>query len=479
MSGLPLLEGVLKYAGEKNISFCMPGHKGGRGFLETPEGEKLVSSFLKCDVTEVEGVDNLHKAEGIIKESLKLLSDYYGSKKSYMLINGSTCGNLIMIFSAFNEGDKIIVERNCHKSVMNGIILRKLKPVYIKNKMNHKYNAPLSVDEEHLLDIIENNKDAKGIILTYPSYYGVCLNLKKIIDKAHENKMLVLADAAHGAHFGVNNKLPESPVKLGADMVVMSAHKTLPSLTQTSFLHIGNNVDEERVNFYAGVFQSTSPSYLFMCSMDYARYYLEKYGEEEYEKLIYLTEKYREQVNTISQIHVLGAEEAQTEECREVYAVDPTRFVINAKIGISGYKILSYLRSCGIQAEMADANNVVLIFSPFNHEYEFEKLYYALRNCPFEDMKEEQPRPIISHIPEAVMMPFEAVQSEKELLTLKEAEGRICAENIVPYPPGVPLVTMGEIIDNETVNVIRYYLKNNAEVLGLNNGRISCIAGRK
>ena len=164
MSRLPLVEGVLKYIKEKNISFCMPGHKGGLGFLKTNARKELYENFIKGDITEVDGVDNLHHPEGIIKESQQLLSEYYGSTKSYFLVNGSTSGNLAMIFSCFNEGDKIIVERNCHRSIFNAIIMRKLKPVYIKNKIHYKYDAPFPIDKEHFFSLIKENKDAKGII---------------------------------------------------------------------------------------------------------------------------------------------------------------------------------------------------------------------------------------------------------------------------------------------------------------------------
>lgn len=200
-----------------------------------------------------------------------------------------------MIFSCFKEEDKIIVERNCHRSIFNGIIMRKLKPIYIKNKVYRQFNAPLSIDLEHFLSLIKENKDAKGIVITYPNYYGVCPNLKVIIKEAKKYDMKVLIDSAHGAHFGVCEKLPKSALELGADMVVMSAHKTLPSLTQTAFLHIGKDsiIDINKVDFYISAFSSTSPSYLFLCSMDYSRFYLEKYGQEHYNELINRANYYR------------------------------------------------------------------------------------------------------------------------------------------------------------------------------------------
>lgn len=472
MAELPILEGTLKYAREQNISFCMPGHKGGRGFIDVPEGKELYDDILKCDITEVDGVDNLHNAEGMIKESAELLSRYYGSKKSYFLVNGSTSGILTMIYAAFNEGDKVIVERNCHRSVFNGIILRKLTPIYIRNKIYSKYNAPLAIDEEHLLSIIEENKDAKGIIVTYPNYYGICMNLQKIIRAAQNHNMMVLVDSAHGAHFGASEKLPQSAVKLGADIIVTSAHKTLPSLTQTAFLHIGKNVDKQKVDFYYSALQSTSPSYPFMCSMDYARFYLEKYGRNAYDRLVGILNLYREKIDSIPHMRVIGPEDRNT---NGIFDIDLTRFVINLDRGFSGHKLLKYLRKCHMQAEMSDVSNVVLIITPFNTEDEIEKLYEALLKCPMDSIREETVDVIPYDIPKCMLIPYEALESDKEMISIEDSEGRICGNNIVPYPPGIPLIVMGEVIGSHEIDMIKYYMKSNAEILGVEEGKISVL----
>lgn len=461
MSKLPLVEGVLKYIKENNTLLCMPGHKGGKGFMATAIGRELYENFIKGDITEVEGLDNLHNAEGIIKEAQEYLAQLYGSKKSYFLVNGSTSGNLAMIFSSFNEGDKIIVERNCHKSIFNGIMLRKLKPVYIKNKINKKYDAPLSIEEEHFLHVLEENNDAKGIIITYPNYYGVCPDLKFIIREAKNRNMKVLVDSAHGAHFGVCKGLPESAVKLGADMVVMSSHKTLPSFTQTAYLHVGKGVDLDKVEFYLSVFLSTSPSYMLMSSMDYARFYLEEYGKEDYTRLLKFGEIYRDKINKIKGFHVLCREDM----CKE--DIDLSRYVINLEKGYSASKFSNYLREKNIQAEMNDNQNVILIFSPFNKEENFEKLYNIIKECPLDSLKQEYYNILNYNIPESKLAPFQVLNSKSKEISLQDAAGRICAKSIVPYPPGVPLVMMGEIIDEDIIGMIKYYLENGTDVIGV------------
>lgn len=467
MSELPLINGVLKYIKENNILFCMPGHKGGRGFLNDDEGSVFINNLLKFDMTEVDGLDNFHNAQGIIKEAQCKLKEYYKSKKSYFLVNGSTSGNLIMIFSTFREGDKIIVERNCHRSIYNAIILRKLKPIYIKNNVNPKYNAPLSIDLEHFLCVIRQNKDAKGIVITYPNYYGVCTNLEIIIKEARKYNMKVLVDSAHGAHFGVNELLPKTPLQLGADMVVMSSHKTLPSLTQTAFLHINENVDEEKVDFYVSAFSTTSPSYILMCSMDYARYYIETKGNEDYRRLIQIAELYRNKINKINGFHIINKEDLEN----EAYDMDKTRYVINLDKGFSGHKLESYLRTQGIQAEMSDSQNVVLILSPFISEKEFKRLYEVLLNCPMETIKDDYKKIANFNIPEMVYTPYEAFNREKIKIKYNNACNKVCGCSIVPYPPGIPLVMPGEIISSDIISAIDYCVENKVTLLGVDENQ--------
>jgi arginine/lysine/ornithine decarboxylase len=471
MSRLPVVDGIINYIKEDNAPFSMPGHKNGRGFLTTEEGKKLYQSIITGDITEVEGVDNLHNAEGIIKEAQELLRDLYGSYRSYFLVNGSTSGNLAMIFSCFNEGDKIIVERNCHRSIFNAIILRKLRPIYIKNVISKSYNAPFSIDMEHFFKIINEHPDAKGVVITYPNYYGICTDLKVVINSAKKKNMLVLVDSAHGAHFGFSSELPETAVKLGADMVVMSAHKTLPGLTQSAYLHVSANVDINKVRFYISAFTSTSPSYMLMCSLDYARFFMETEGKHAFERCIEIANRYREKINSLPAFHVLDRADIKKEFSKYNYDIDLTRFVIHMDNNCSGQGLLEYLRGNAVQCEMSDDTNVVLILSPFNIELDYEKLYIALKQCPLEQLKTDFPRTLINDLPQTVMLPYEVMDKESSLVEIDEAVGRISAASIVPYPPGVPIIMQGEIVDEEAAYMIKYYLESNRSVLGVNDGK--------
>lgn len=469
MAKLPLVEGVLKYVKENNISFCMPGHKGGRGFKATSIGEKMINNLSQLDITEVDGVDNLHNPEGIIKEASKLLSNYYGSEKSYFLVNGSTSGNLSAIFSCFDEGDKIIIERNCHSSIFNAIVMRKLIPVYVKSKLNNKYNAPLSIDMEHFSKILNENLDAKGIIITYPNYYGICCNLKLICENAKKYKMTTIVDCAHGAHFGACSSLPQNPLMLGADIAVMSAHKTLSAFNQTAFLHVSSTakVDLDRLNFYVSAFTTTSPSYMLLCSLDYCRYYLEAYGQEEYTILIEVAKHYKNKINSLPNFHII--------ESSDGVIVDPTRYVINVANGLSGNLFEKYLKENGIQAEMNDSSNVVLIFSPFNSKTEFEKLYQCIKNCNVSQLKESISINMQYDIPKMILEPYNVFQLPKKWVGIEDSVGCISARNIIPYPPGIPLIMMGEEIGNDCLNIVKYYMKCGNTVMGIKEKQVQVV----
>ncbi len=472
MSKLPIVEALLKYSKESNSYFATPGHKMGRAFYNIKEGKEILDNFIDLDITEVDGVDNLHNPSGVIQEAQEYLSDYYSSEKSYFLVNGSTSGNLAMIFASFDEGDKIIVERNCHRSVYNGIILRKLRPIYIKNRISDKFNTSLSIDEDYLFNLIEENKDAKGIIITYPNYYGICCDLKKIVLKAKEHNMKVLVDCAHGAHFGVIEELPENPMKLGVDMAVQSAHKTLPSLTQTAYLHIGNKDDIDKANFYVSMFLSTSPSYLFLATMDFSRYFMEKYGQRYYTELLALCQEFKQKINRLGVYHIIGEKDLIDEN---IYDIDKTRYVINLPKGFSGHKLLSYLKEESIQCEMSDERNVVLIFSPGNSRSDFELLYKALEKCDINKLKAKIVKVIESNIPQMKMMPYEVIDRKKKKVKIIQGVNEICGHAIVPYPPGIPLVMPGEFITKEITDIIQYYIDINVTLLGVEDNELTIV----
>lgn len=473
MKNIPIVNGISMYLKEEIVPFSMPGHKMGRGF------SGLEEILLKGDLTEVEGLDNLQHPEGIIKEAEDKLSNLYKSKKSYFLVNGSTCGNLIMIFSLFKEGDKVLVERNCHKSIMNGIIMRKLKPIFINNIFHSKLKAPVGIDLNHLKEQIKVNKEVKGIILTYPNYYGVGVNIDETIKIAKESKLKIGIDSAHGAHFGFNKQLPKSVQDLTADIVIMSAHKTLPSLTQTAWMHVNNEIFIEEVEFYKNIFMSTSPSYMFMMSLDYARNFLENYGEEAYDNLFKIIDKFKSDIKDLSYFKILDKDFLISGLENNIkindIKIDKSRIVINLEQNLNGNKLLDYLRTKKIQCEMSDNKNVVLIPSPFNTEEDFQFLKTVLQNCDIKCIEDEEIDFYLTDLPNKEIEPYEVLELEYERIDINDAVGKIVAESIVPYPPGVPMLIMGERIEKKHIKLLNEYIKNKVDLIGIKEKKVKVV----
>lgn len=465
---LPLVEALLKYHEEGNVPFSMPGNKQGQAFKRDEIGEKLADNLGYLDITEVDPLDNLHAPEGVIKEAQELLAKLYNVKKAYFLVNGSSGGNLASVFACFNEGDEVIVERNCHKSIANAIILRKLKVTYIEGKALGEGGLFLPPSKEDIYKALERAKNPQGIILTYPNYFGICYDIEEILKDLKAKGLKIIIDEAHGAHFGINEKLPKN-VAAFADYTVVSAHKTLPSLTGSSYLLV--NDESSDGEFYVRAFMTTSPSYLMMASLDYARHYLQTYGNEDYEKLISVAEEYKNKINSLDKIHILGIEDLPGN-----YEIDLSRYVVCLARGYSGHKLLDYLRENKIQCEMSFHNGVVLILSPCEALKNLEKLYKALKKLKIEELKGSvKSFAFNSELPKKVLEPSEVFNKECFELELDKAVGFVAKEAIIPYPPGIPVICPGEVIDKKTVNIIKEYLIEGYLVIGINKNKLKVI----
>ena len=457
----PLLDEVLKYKKEENLIFSMPGNKCGKVFLKDNIGKEFVDTMGYLDITEVDPLDNLHAPEGIILEAQQLLAKTYGVKKAYFMVNGSTGGNLCSIFAAFNEGDEVLVERNCHKSIYNALILRKLKVKYIEPLIDEKLGIFLPPDKKNIYDAIEQCENLKGIILTYPSYFGITYDIEEVLLDLKKRGLKIVVDSAHGAHFIANNKLPKAIYGI-PDYVVLSAHKTLPALTQGSYLL--SNTDDNDVEFYLNTFMTTSPSYLIMSSLDYARYYLDEYGYNEYERLINKAEKYRSIINSLNKVHIISKE-----DLAEDYDIDKSRYIVTVSKEYSGHKLLEYLREQGIQCEMSFASGVVLLLSPINDDDDFKKLLKSFENLQLKDIRQDNYSKYYSFIPKKVLEPYEVFKKECKYIKINEADKNIACEAIIPYPPGIPLLCPGEVITKEAIDIIDDYISNNRSVIGIKN----------
>lgn len=468
---LPLLQELIKYHEENNLLLSMPGNKGGSGFLRDSIGKQFAQKLGFLDITEVKPLDNLHYPEGIIKEAQELLAKTYKSKKAYFLVNGSSSGNMAAIFSAFEEGDEVLVERNCHKSIYNGLIMRKLKVKYIEPVIDDENGIFLPPNKENIYRALNESLDPKGIILTYPNYFGITYDIEDIIVDLKSKGMKVIIDCAHGAHFGITKRLPKSVGSLG-DYVVLSAHKTLPALTQGAYLLV--NEDNSLLEFYLKAFMTTSPSYLIMASLDYARYYLDNYGERDYEELICIAEKWKEKINKLDKVHLLNSDDLN-EKSDQKYNVDLSRYVIILPKGYSGHKMLDYLRNEKIQAEMSFSRGVVLILSTFNTEEDFKTIYESILKLNMENIRGESTAKYFSHIPIKKLEPYEVFELKSEWCTIEKSEGCISKDTIIPYPPGIPLVCPGEIISKEVVDIIIDYNINKKTIMGIENDKVKVV----
>ncbi|HQJ56097.1 MAG TPA: aminotransferase class V-fold PLP-dependent enzyme [Caldisericia bacterium] len=453
---IPLFFALKDYINKKRPAFHMPGHHRGKGIYKLLKDEWGENIFL-YDITEVEGLDYLHKPEGVIKEAQELAAKAFGSDYTFFLINGSTVGNLVMLSSTLKSKDKVILQRNSHRSVIGGLAVFDLEPIYIQSEI-HKYSGiPSGIKPEDYEDKLKNNS-VKVSLITSPNYFGMCENIEEILKIGRKYDQTMLLDEAHGVHFPFNSKLPLTGIKIGYDMIVQSAHKTLPALTQTSFLHIkGNRVDMDKVFDALTYLESSSPSYLFMVSLDVVRYQMESEGEKIWNEIIDLSNYLREEVNKIDGFYCFGKEILND----EVYDLDLTKITINTKkIGLTGFEVEEILnKKYNIEIELSDSYNILIFLTPGITKEEIDKLIITLKDISIKYKKgpiEEEV--IIPEIPKMAVTPKEAYINEKEIIELKDAKGRISGKVISAYPPGLPIVVPGEKISENILNYI-YDLK--------------------
>lgn len=437
----PLYTALIEHSSKKPISLHVPGHKYGEVF-PTEERDNF-RGILKLDSTEITGLDDLHSPEGPIREAQILLANLYGAYKSFFLVNGSTSGNLAMVMAACKVNDVVLVQRNCHKSIMNALKLAKAKPVFLGPDYLDDWKIASGISRETVEKALEVYPQAKALILTYPNYYGIAADMESIISLAHEKNIPVLVDEAHGAHFKIGGSFPSSAVELGADIVVQSAHKTLPAMTMGSYLHFNSQrIKLEFVEEYLRIFQSSSPSYPIMASLDLARGYLGTYEEVDKTYVLKQIDFFRQFLKEIPQIKVLEYPNGQG---------DPLKITIQSACGLSGFEIQSLLEANGIYTELADPFNVLFVFPLLKDgmEYPVNETLEKIRRS-LKDIKTAiQPSYINfkGNVISELTIPFDEMSNyEAAEIPLHEAVGEIAAESIVPYPPGIPLILAGERI---------------------------------
>lgn len=469
MQDLPIVNRLLELNEENIVSFHVPGHKKGR-LYDRFQYKNFTKSLHQLDTTEISGTDNLHHPEDIIKESQERASKVFKSEETFFLVNGSTAGIYSMIMAATSPGDKILIDRNCHQSVINAVILGDLVPIYIYPRIEEGHGISIGMPEKEIEKQLIAHEDIKAVVLTYPTYYGIAWDLKKIGEIVHKYDKILLIDEAHGAHFGLSDRLPPTALSCGADCVVQSTHKTLPSFTQSSMLHVqGNRVQREKLKSMLKIHQSSSPSYLLLSSLDFAVMIYEKQGGDLMEELLRNIEGFKEDIGTCSKIKIMG-EEVVGEN--KAFALDPTRLWIAVE-GVKGYDLDTILRNrFRIQMELSNEYGVLAVTTIGNNQEDFKQLQRALHiissehtDIPIEEMEMQKYRS-----PKQVLTPREAFYGKKKRILLKESIGEVSGEYIIPYPPGIPLVIPGEEINEEVLNVLDRMVKGKKEILGLRDG---------
>lgn len=465
----PILDSLEKYNNENNIRFHMPGHKGeskGYDILN-----KIKNNLYEFDVTEVDGTDNLHNPEGNIKESQEETAKCYFSGESFYLVNGSTCGIYAMILSVANKGDKIILQRNCHRSVFMAAYIGELNTEYITPTIAEDFSFAASVSVEDVERVIEENKDAKALVITSPTYYGTCADIKAISEICRKNNILLLVDSAHGAHFAFSKLLPNTAIELGADIEVISFHKTLPSMTQTAILNVSKNalekVDIKKLKFMLSLYQSSSPSYILMASIEAGTCIMKENGKDLLEKVIFYIKDFKEKIKSSDFYSCLDKSYIGG---NYIYNIDETRLVISSKLG--GVRLSEILREkYSIQVEMADNKNIVIIGTVFDKKEDYEKLYLALKEIEKDYNSIEEVRVIDNNIMDYTykrkLSIYEGYTLSKAEVSLEDSKDMISGEIVAPYPPGIPVLLPGEVITYDKIRCIKNCKKLGIEINGI------------
>jgi len=450
----PLFEAVKYHVKRNAIPLQIPGHKHGNGLEEYKEfvGENV----LRMDLNQTRGIDIIWDPTSVISEAEKLLAETFQASSAYFLINGTTSGVQAMIMSACKPGDQIILPRNVHKSIFNALILSGAKPVYVLPEISDDLGIVLGITEDSLRKALTENPGAKAVLAINPSYYGVTSNLKSIVNVAHQNDIPVLVDEAHGTHMHFHHHFPLSAMEAGADMSAVSLHKTGGSMTQSSALLIGNsNINPKYVKQVLSLTYTTSPSYILLCSLDVARKQLATKGKHILDQVLELLKWSRNEINKID--GVFAPDKAFFEESG-YFSFDETKLLINVqKIGFTGYEVEELLaRDYNILIELADMYNILAITGLGERKEYLEALINALKDIArHADRRKIKKIDAVQFNPEIVLQPRDAFYSPKKLIPLEQCAGEISGEMIMVYPPGIPLVSMGEVITPEIIEYVK------------------------
>ena len=458
----PIAEAMKKYSLDGALAFHTPGHKQGLGAHELLKN-LVTAEGLRQEVSLMEELDDLHSPHGCIRDAEKLAAELFHADDVLFMVNGTTSAIQAMILATLKPNDLVFVPRNSHRAVTAGLILSGAIPIFLPVEFSAELKIPLNVTAKTIRHAIKKFPQCKALILTSPNYYGVAADVKKIAEILHENKMMLLVDEAHGAHLQFNENLPLSAMDSGADISAQSTHKLLGSMTQTSMLLVRKKfVDAEKVRRAASLLQTTSPNYLLLASLDIARLQMSEVGREKISNAIELSKFLRAEIKKFPAL--------KTFDAVKNFELDLTKVTINVEgaglTGIDAEKILRH--KFKIQCELSDAANLLFIISYADNFTTVSKLVEKLRAWSLE-LKEKTTIDLFNYrsidLIASAISPREIFFAQSQLVPIKKSVGKICAEEITFYPPGIPIVNLGEIITAEVVEQIFELKKIGARTL--------------
>lgn len=442
---------------EMNIyPFHMPGHK------------RKIDIFInpyEFDITEITGFDDLSESEDVLKRLEDRIASLYKCDNAYILLNGSTSGVLAAISSVINPKDQILIARNSHKSAYNAVLLRQAKVSYVFPQIDCKMGISMDISSEDVEKILSENKDIRVVYITSPTYEGVISDIKSISDVVHGYGGILIVDCAHGAHLGITNEKNANPLGLGADIVIMSLHKTLPAPTQTAVICVkGNRVKSSDIKKYVNIYNSTSPSYFFMCGIEKCVDIIEN-NEDIFEKYYKNVSDFRKKCLNLDKIYLFNPE-CEFDEGKLVICTD--------RSNINGLELKDILlEKYGFELEMASKNYVIAMTSIMDDKEAFERLYNTLEDIDKNLIYETDNYKINYEFKITKKMEvYEADIEESEECFVSDSIGMISADYIYIYPPGIPWIVPGEIISKEIVENIDIYRHNGFKIKGINDNKI-------
>ena len=466
----PVYEALERFRRQRVVPFDVPGHKRGRG---NPELVKLLGEqCVGLDVNSMKPLDNLCHPVSVIYEAEQLAADAFGASHAYFMVGGTTSSVQSMILTACKAGDRIILPRNVHRSVLNALILNGAEPVYVNPDVDNHIGIALGMELSQIEKAVRDHPEAKAIFVNNPTYYGICSDLRSIVKMAHDHGMMVLVDEAHGTHLSFHEKLPVSAMEAGADMAAVSMHKSGGSLTQSSLLLLGENVNTRYVEQIINLTQTTSASYLLLSSLDISRRNLALRGRESFEKVANMAEYAREEINSIGGYYAYGKDLVNG---GSIFDYDVTKLSVYTRdIGLTGIEVYDLLRDeYDIQIEFGDIGNILAYISIGDRIQDIERLVGAL-----EDIKRLYSKPV-SHLhnaeyisPIVAATPQKAFYAEKELVPIRETAGRICGEFVMCYPPGIPILAPGEMITKEIIEYTLFAKEKGCSMQGPEDGSL-------